>query len=220
MCMLTVPYIQPKDLGLLDPSHGAPRSCGLLIDKDYFSLDGMRRVSSDELEGTVHIDDKDYTIAQLLQALNYGHQPLFSDMVTHRHSCKSILQNAAHFCDRALLENLMSSFPASKVITLEFPKGDTEVHYFKNRNIEEERLFREKIVSSFEWYFINSGPWSGRPISYFVSDVVKFVKFLTENVKRDLPAGKGRSIPEFILDRNEFWRTMFCKHSLCFSFLF
>lgn len=64
-----------------------------------------------------HDQDEEYSAQQVREALNCGTQHLFSLLCNYKNS--SELRKVVEFCDEALVDDLLSSFPISLDASIE-----------------------------------------------------------------------------------------------------
>jgi hypothetical protein len=149
-------------------------------------------------------DDAIYGADEIRHALNYGRHP-FSILCSHLVTAP--FDYCRDWCDRALIYDLLSSFPTDEPIdALDESLKFERTAFFRNRQKAVERRFVVSIMPTLNWYFVK-GRAAGLPISHFVSDVIAFVKFLASNVQPDR-SGNG-SIEDFIKERKQFWNDNF-----------
>ena len=216
------PYIAPRHLGMSKPSNRGPLTNPSAKTLEYFSI-GCRHPASVRIERTrldvlsvITVDGNKHSAHEVLQALNYGTNPLFSQLAESR----GFRYTTDTHCiwDEALVYDFAKSL---------FGAGthDLGIQHFGAANSGgvlqgtlKDRLRSEDIrilVESINLFNV-LGLRRRFPHSFLVTSVSRFVTYWKRGV-RDETSGSVTESPDydnFLHESKEFWKDLFRNYTL------
>ena len=167
-----------------------------------------------------HIDGHDYSSSAVLEALNYGINPLFSK-ISSVWCFREEIRKLYCVWDLALLIDLEQNVFPSSPLKLSFPGfdvGESTIagkpsSFMRRRLAQEMRVFYNILLQYGHLY--GEQVASGKrifPHSYLINSVIRFVKFLRHTLKSGVNINDLTNTVDFFEESKDFWATTLGGH--------